>query len=1333
MANADQESYYHFKFLPRQVALENNTVSAIGTKVVATGPTVNAAATATELKIQKLLTLGHGEYYAGRYGPALEYYLKAWGTIPRILWPHIPVTTDHLTMEQLHNYDFNPALLELAQLHLTNIKQGVSNKPLPPITLKPPTQLTQAMAQILPEAISQATVSQTTVHIDRSLHFLAIGDGKTAQQEVNLAQRLANNTEHHRELQQELQMTLAAVKLYQGQHQQAAEQFAALKDQANDPSTVAAIEHNMGVALRLAGRTEEADQLFRRAAAYIDTPSLDTPSIATPSTTPSQQTLGANMPLLLPRTQTWTRISLPQSQKTADYFLAYSGNTLVSLNLQGDIGDEIETKLLLPRIQAKHLSALHIPLELATQFITYLSHVGGFVLPMAIGDAYSALGEYDKAIRFYQKARDYKYLNLSIERPVVWIRMARAYVRKGLRQYRERDMAGAQASLEHLVKIVGDDLAFDGPLYSGTFSAFKVSHKKFLQAADRVAYSALSFQRRILLLNAHTHLEQILAGINYLGFPHDIVPIHNWVYLKNLAAYFAQQAIQAERTYLSFKNTAEKEQMTRLALEQSVQAQQAAVAVEEQRLAASHSQRDVAVLSANTAALRLQNAIERKADYEAVSAELAVLDEINAWATGPMDKANIDGAWAEVLGMAPGTYDTYQVVRRVSALRSQISQAFELRDKQRQIDELAANKAVADGQVAVADKMLAVAQAQLEMAQLRAANAQAQLDAFTDQELTPELWHTLADNQREISETYLDQAISIAFLMERAFEFEYDLDVKRIRFDYARSELQGLLSADFLLQDINQFSLDRALHTEKQLPVKTTLSLADRFPHQFFQEFMRSGKLEFETLLEDFDHAQPGGHIRKLRRIEVVVEGAIGREGVRGRLSNSGISRYRDRSGEVKIRVQKPETQLLSLYDMRRDGFVFSLPDAVLEVFENSGVASGWTLEIPPASNDINYAAISNIHLTFYYDSFYSKAIEQRVRAELAATALYEHQLGIRLSAHFPDEFFALQDSGEVTVDLDTSLLPHNHQQARIQDLRIVVHTAAGVSAANLNLNISAHPAGITLTQTTDAKGMINTDSATAPLNALIGTPLQGQWTLLFDKAANGPAIAAGFDWDKVDDIYFFVEYHYLPRGQQRLSDDFSTDPMAQFEVVDDSAATSGSPSSWSYSHTGFIEQTTAIAGGPTGPDNTSVERPGTYLLRQVNSQWPNTRDLCLQGRLQSLDKGGIGFVFRYQDADHFYYCLIDTQQGLIRIGKKIAGVFAELQQPAINTDTLPFAADAAFDISLAMVGDAAVVYLNGEQVLFGRDADIHSAGRIGLLSWGNTKARFFSLQLESL
>ena len=129
-------------------------------------------------------------------------------------------------------------------------------------------------------------------------------------------------------------------------------------------------------------------------------------------------------------------------------FVCYRGNDAVTLNLNADLISQIEDKLLQPRINAASLADLAIHFEVMPQFISYLSHVGGFVLPTALGDCYMALGNYDTAVSYYKKARNYKYLNLAIERPAVWIRMAKAYLRKGVQQYRNRDNAGAQKSFE---------------------------------------------------------------------------------------------------------------------------------------------------------------------------------------------------------------------------------------------------------------------------------------------------------------------------------------------------------------------------------------------------------------------------------------------------------------------------------------------------------------------------------------------------------------------------------------------------------------------------------------------------------------------------------------------------------------------------------------------------------------------------------------------------------------------------------------------------------------------------------------------------------------------
>ena len=99
---------------------------------------------------------------------------------------------------------------------------------------------------------------------------------------------------------------------------------------------------------------------------------------------------------------------------------------------------------------------------------------------------------------------------------------------------------------------------------------------------------------------------------------------------------------------------------------------------------------------------------------------------------------------------------TYEVTRFASRARSKISSTYELRNMDRQVDEMADAKSVAHSQVTAAESMVEVANAQKEFAELRQQQALAQLENFNSQEFTPELWANLAEAQREISQRYLD-------------------------------------------------------------------------------------------------------------------------------------------------------------------------------------------------------------------------------------------------------------------------------------------------------------------------------------------------------------------------------------------------------------------------------------------------------------------------------------------------------------------------------------------------------------------------------------------------
>lgn len=1298
-------------------------------KVAGAGVSVMDPEAPVEKQIHAHVLAGNQSFYAGKYSAALNAYLAAWSLLPKTFygsWTVVAVAGDPSVLLKV---DMTAQLAAAAaQLMRSRSIRGGATPVLP--LVDPPPPLIKLNQPYLGEAATKAEPYR------RALARLQSGELAQAR---TMGEKLLRDAGRNLDAQGDALALLGAIDAAEGNYGSAQERMVAAQralEKAGQPARSSVAQYNAAVALTKAGRAQDAGKLFAEAAARAP---ISLGSSVTHSANPGISSVSRpfgeqGLPVMLRDGDGgWTEVAAQRRGELEKTATVMTASGAVQLDLTASA--EIEGKLLQPRVAATTLAALETYYWYLPQFVTYLAHVGGFILPMALGDTYAALGDHHKASDFYLKARDYAYLNNAVERPLLWRKLAQLRLDRGNRLYRDRDMAGAKAEYEAIVKIDQAGFQFTGPLYAGGFAPYAAEHLAFLTAPDRGAFTTIETSRRALLLEAVSRLRQILNNVNYLGFPEDIVPIHSWRYLQNVARYFANQAIQSERAYVAFKDSAEREEFTRLALEQAVDAQRAALEVEELRVEAAAEQLEAAELARDQAALRLQNAQAQRAQLAAITNQLAAIDEIIAFtnATGLSSDIVISESWASLLGIEAKTYDPAILIQLLTRARSALTREYEIANLDRQIAEMTAALAVANQQVTVGEAMLELAEQQLELAQLKVEQAQAQLDHFDAQEFTPELWDNLANAQREISKRYLDWAIGAAFLMERAFEYDYDTEVNRIRFDYGRSELNGLLAGDYVLADVDSFTFDRIMETEKQLPIKITVSLADRYPSQF-REFQRTGRIDIEVLLDDVDRLHPGTSVRKLKRVEVVVEGLVGPGGLHGTLANPGISHDRGRDGARKTRVQKPETMVLSQFDLRHDGFVFGGGEEVLAPFENAGPASGWVLEFPPGSNDVDYRAITNVHLVFYCEAFYSRTTADFVRAELAATTIHQSTVGLSLRHQYPDEFFALRDSGEVAFTIDNAYLPYNHAAARVRDVYLAVETAEGVSRAGLIVRVATVDGGFQADQTTDANGLIASGSGTEPLNGLRGLPVADTWRITFDQAANAAAFAAGFAWDKVANLYLFLDYEYTPRGARRALDDFAADPMAKFDVVDDPQALTSAPSAWTYdAANGRVVQTSNIHNPPGNANlNTAPDKPGTYLLRKVDAEWNALANLVLRCRVNSGDDDGIGVVFRYQDPANFYFLLLDAQRHYRRIGKKVNGVFQELQSPAVDASN-GFTVGQDLALAVAVSGKAFKAYLDGQEILSGEDDSIQAPGRIGFYSWGNNAARFLDLRLEEI
>lgn len=1311
---------------------EAYTTKAVARLALATPPTAQSL----EAQIQARLLAGNAAFFRQRYSEALSEYLAAWALLPVLVWPVFPVEVGKLRPEMLAEVELVKPLLE-ASVNIHRLRPSLG----PAATIMPSVEPPQELRELTDRFAGDTTRAQR----EHALCLTLLRQGEFDLARRHAEEALAAGDDARRGDGFALLAAVALASQDVGGAQDALANAAESYRGQDRADALAAVEHNLGVASTLAGNAEAAAGHFANAIHRV--PALGgwqvTQALNPGSASVTRAVGSAGLPLLLHSGAAWQAHSIDAAEPVSEFEVA-GRNGAVHIDLAAGAG-ALEAAFYQPRIDAVRLADLIVDLGNLGAFTSHLAHVSGLVLPLSLGDTYHALGRHDLAASYYLRARDYAYLNFAIERPMLWARLARTYLAEGDRHYRQQDIDAAVQAYSRIVALTPAGFELSGALYEGSFAPYADDTLALLNAPDRLAFDGIDYGRRIVILQALANLGQIANGINYLGIPDDIIPIHPWRYLQNQARYFTNQAIQAERAYLNFKSTAEKEAFTRLTLQQAVDAQKSAVKVEDAKVALARTQQDVAQSAAEIAGKRIDQAIEARDDYATVAEQTAFYDEITALYSAPDGGVHVDPDFARQLGIQLtyvhetytdlfGTSDFYytrdvakgDILRTMNRSRSKATRELELRNMDRKVDQLTDDLTLANGQVEVAKKGVKAAQAQQELAKLRAAQARSQLDAFNDQELSPELWDNLAQAQREISQRYLDWAIGAAFLMERAYEFEYDLTVNRIRFDYERSDLNGMLAADLLLADVDQFSYDRLLDTEKKAPIKVSIALADRYPFQFRRDFQQTGRLDFQTTLEDFDRWNPGTYRRKLRRVEVIVEGLVSADGLHGTLTNSGFSLDRRRDGTVQTRVQKAETMILSRFDMRGDGFVFTATDEqVLAVFENSGVAGGWVLELPPDVNDVDFRTITNIHLVLYYDACYSIGVANVVRAGLAAVSHDEQMLGLSLRFQYPDEFYNFQSEGALRFALDEAYLPFHHLAPRVRSLCLNVETVDGVSSAGLTLTVE-HGANVA-NVTTTANGLAGPGDAA--LAVFMGGPLTGDWTVRIDRALNQAAFDAGFGWDKVRNLACFANYGYSPRGRPVTTLDLGTDPLAAFERIDDPAATDGGPGAWSYDAAAvpcLRQQSNLHAAALL---DTSPAKPGAMLLARTDAGWPARRDLLLRVRLQS-DSDGIGVILRYQDDDNFYYFLMDATLGYRRLGRKVGGVFAELDVPAFDA-TAGYQAGQAHELCVAVVGDALVAALDGVQILSGRDHALPAAGRFGLLAWKNPGARVLGLSVR--
>ena len=803
------------------------------------------------------------------------------------------------------------------------------------------------------------------------------------------------------------------------------------------------------------------------------------------------------------------------------------GASVVSLS-QANWRSQLQAQIYQPRITAATLEGLRFYEEVEVNFVAYYVHLYYFVLPVAIGDTYVGMGLYEQGITEYNRVLAYPFLNTGIEGHYLWLKIAEATLQWGNTLYRREQRA---AAAEKYARIIGSDGAIPAgsALYQGAaFSPLAAEAAEVAKSIRGQAHAPFNPRVGTVIVQASLRQSYLTQGFNFLGLAPDYAPVLRFKYLQSVATYLADNAIEAERTFISYRVNAENQKMERMQLQSAVDVNKAALAIENKRMQDAQLEIEAARRTREYAQLRKNNADDAVAEWNTKGAELTSMNAALSWAGAAANDQKIrytgvqyDGESHNYEGTVEDFFDT------VGERREWLDWELQRNRLERQAAEVAAEVGLANVREQQAQVRLQVQALNVQMQQLRVQAAEEVLEYAEQRMFDEDLWFQLAAQLQDLARHYLDAAIYAAQVMERAYDLEFDRQLNRIRLDYGLGGPAGLLGGEMLKRDIVSFTSDYLEHAQKKNPVRLVLSLREEFPSGF-AAFLQTGILPFRTDLELFDRRYPGTVRRKLKKVELFVEGLVPLEGASGFLTCHGVCSEWRRSGGVWVkhtRVMPVERMVLSSYQFRRDIAVFQPSEELLGQFENNALQSDWTLELPRSGNNLDYNSIADIKFIIYFDADVDDALAAHVKAFYPTTGGRSTVVSARFQ--LPDEYFRLDTERHIRFEVLPSFFAFNYELPVLSAFGVRVLDRNGNGMANIALKVTRQSDASEVSVITGTDGAIAGNATTmAPFAAWKGVPAVDTWQV---------ALGDGVDSTVIGDIQLFFSYRFNYRANGSL------------------------------------------------------------------------------------------------------------------------------------------------------------------------------------------------------
>jgi len=138
--------------------------------------------------------------------------------------------------------------------------------------------------------------------------------------------------------------------------------------------------------------------------------------------------------------------------------------------------------------------------------------------------------------------------------------------------------------------------------------------------------------------------------------------------------------------------------------------------------------------------------------------------------------------------------------------------------------------------------------------------------------------------------------------------------------------------------------------------------------------------------MEWFDRDFPGHYMRMIKHVTLTVIALVPpSEGIQATLKNTGISKIMvgPPFSEPKALVRQPESVSVTIPNKGTGLFEVDFNGSLLLPFEQSGVETFWTLELPKGSNRFSFETLIDVSMTIHYTAFESSDYRMKLLTEM--------------------------------------------------------------------------------------------------------------------------------------------------------------------------------------------------------------------------------------------------------------------------------------------------------------------------------------------------------------